>query len=152
MRDERVTGAERSEVLAVLTRALDQGDLAMSDYDGRVAAVGSATYTSELLAPLADLPPEYAWLPSTAVAPPAAPPVTGAGRGALILGILSLPTSFCVVGGILGAIAIFLSLRGERRRGFSPALLGRVFGIVGVALSVAALITLIVALNKPTSP
>jgi uncharacterized protein DUF1707 len=152
VRDERVTGAERSEVLEVLTRALDQGDLAMSDYDRRVVAVGSATYTSELLTQLADLPPEYAWLPPTAVAPPPAPAVAGAGRGALILGILSLPTSFCVFGGILGGIAIFLSLRGERRPGFSPALLGRVFGIVGVALSIAALIALIFALNNPIGP
>jgi hypothetical protein len=152
VKDERVTGAERTEVLEMLTRALDQGDLAISDYDRRVVAVGSATYTSELLTPLSDLPPEYAWLPPTAVAPPAAPPVTGAGRGALILGLLSLPTSFCVFGGILGVIAVFLSLRGERQPGFSPALLGRVFGIVGIALSIAALIALIFALNKPTSP
>ncbi|WP_285689792.1 DUF1707 domain-containing protein [Actinoplanes sp. NBRC 103695] len=152
MKDERVAGTERAEVLAELTRALDQGDLALDDYDYRVAAVGTATYTSELLAQLSDLPPEYAWLPPTAVAPPDQPRVAGAGRGALILGILSLPTSFCIFGGILGVIAIFLSLRGERARGFSPAMLGCVFGIVGVALSFAALAALVFALNKPMSP
>jgi hypothetical protein len=152
MRDERVAGAERAEVLAELTRALDQGDLALDDYDRRVAAVSAASYTSELLAQLSDLPPEYAWLPPTAVAPAGPPRVAGAGRGALILGLLSLPTSFCVFGGILGVIAIFLSLRGERTRGFSPALLGRVFGIVGVVMSLTALIVLIIALNRPPSP
>ena len=147
-----MAGAERAEVLAELTRALDRGDLALDDYDHRVAAVSTATYTSELLAQLNDLPPEYAWLPPTAVAPPPQPGMAGAGRGALILGILSLPTSFCIFGGILGVIAIFLSLRGERARGFSPAMLGRVFGIVGVAMSIAAVVALIFALNKPTSP
>jgi hypothetical protein len=152
MKDERVAGTERAEVLAELTRALDQGDLTIDDYDRRVAAVGTATYTSELLAQLSDLPPEYAWLPPTAVAPADRPQVAGAGRGALILGILSLPTSFCVFGCVLGVIAIFLSLRGEPTRGFSPALLGRVFGIVGVAMSITALIVLILALNKPASP
>lgn len=147
-----MAGAERAEVLAELTRALDQGDLALDDYDHRVAAVGTATYTSELLAQLSDLPPEYAWLPPTAVAPPQQPHVAGAGRGALILGILSLPTSFCIFGGILGIIAIALSLRGERARGFSPALLGRAFGILGVVMSIAALIVLIITLGKPTAP
>lgn len=147
-----MAGAERLEVLDLLNRALDAGDVALGDYDRRVAAVGSATYTSELVAQLIDLPPEYAWLPLTAVAPPARRPMAGADRGALILGILSLPTSFCVFGGVLGIIAIFLSRRGARTRGFSPALLGRVFGIIGVALSIAALISLIFVLNKPTSP
>jgi hypothetical protein len=149
VRDERVATAERSEVIALLGRALDEGHLAVDEHDARVAAVGSATYTSDLLAQLHDLPPEFAWLPPAAVAP-ARP--TGSGRAALILGLLSVPLSFCVVGGILGIVAIVLSLRGERRPGFTPTLVGRVFGIVGVVLSLGALFALIYAMTHSLGP
>ncbi len=149
MRDERVATAERSEVIALLGRALDDGRLTVEEYDTRVAAVGSATYTSDLLRQVRDLPPEYAWLPAAAVAParPAAP-----GRAALIVGLLSVPTSFCVVGGILGVVAIVLSLRGERRPGFTAALVGRVFGIVGVVLSLGAGFALVYAMTHSLGP
>jgi len=143
MRDQRVSTAERTEVLALLSRAVDEGHLATDQYHGRVAAVGTATYTSQLIAPLGDLPPEYAWLPPSAAAP------TTAGKAALIFGVLSVPTSFCLLGGVLGAIAIVLSLRGERPAGMSAALFGRVFGIIGVILAAGALIALIYALNYP---
>ena len=149
MRDERVTTAERSEVIALLGRALDDGHLAVDEHDSRVVAVGTATYTSDLLRTLADLPPRYAWLPPAAVAP-ARP--TGSGRAALIVGLLSVPASFCIVGGILGVVAIVLSLRGGRRPGLTPALVGRVFGIVGVVLSLGAAFALVYALNNSVGP
>ena len=149
MRDERVTKAERSEVIALLGRALDEGHLAVEEYDARLVTAGSATYTSELLRTLGDLPPEYAWLPAAAVAP-ARP--SGSGRAALVVGLLSVPASVCVVGGILGVVAIVLSLRGERRPGFTPALVGRVFGIIGVVLSLAALAALVYALTHSLGP
>jgi hypothetical protein len=153
MRDERVDSTDRTEVIGLLSRALDEGRLPMDDYDHRVARVGTATYASELLNQLQDLPPEYAWLPRTVVATAAAERRPAAsGRAALVFGILSLPTSFCVVGGVLGIIAVVLSLRGERERGLSPALVGRVFGIVGIVLAVGALIALVVALNSSAAP
>jgi Domain of unknown function (DUF1707) len=145
VRDARVTVAERSDVIALLTKALDEGRLDLAGYDARVAAVGAATYASELVAQLSDLPPEYAWLPPTAVVPAAARP--GSGRAALVFGILSLPTAFCVAGGLLGIVAVVLSFRGDRPPGLSPALVGRVFGIVGVVLSLGAVFSLIYALN-----
>jgi hypothetical protein len=145
-----VATAERTEVLGLLGRALDEGHLALDQYDTRVVAVGTATYASELVAQLNDLPPEYAWLPPTAVVP--ASTRTGSGRAALVLGILSLPTAFCVAGGVLGIVAIALSFRGDRPRGLSPALLGRVFGIVGLVLSLGALFSLIYALNHRVGP
>jgi hypothetical protein len=150
MRDVRVVTAERSEVIGLLTRALDEGHLDLDRYDARVAAVGTATFTSELVAQLDDLPPEYAWLPPTAVVPSGARP--GSGRAALVLGILALPTSFCVLGGVLGIVAIVLSFRGDRPRGLSPALVGRVFGIVGVVLSLGALFGLIYAMHNSVGP
>jgi hypothetical protein len=146
MRDQRVSAGERTEVLALLNRAVDEGHLAPEHYHGRVAAVGTATYASQLIAPLGDLPPEYAWVP------PAAPARPKAGRAALVLGVLSVPTAFCVFGGVLGVIAIVLSLRGERQVGMSAALFGRVFGIVGVILAIGALIALLYALNNPLNP
>jgi hypothetical protein len=150
VRDERAATAQRSEVIALLNRALDGGHLDLRQYDARVAAVGTATFTSELAAQVRDLPPEYAWLPPTAVVPAARKPAPG--RAALVLGILSLPTSFCVVGGVLGIAAIVLSLRGERPRGLGPALIGRVFGIVGLVLSLGALFALIYAMNNRMGP
>jgi hypothetical protein len=152
VRSQRAEPAERGEVIEILNRALDQGDLPLADYDHRIAAVGSATYTSELVAQLGDLPAEYAWLPVTALAPPPPPALGRSGRAALILGIVSLPTSFCIVGAVFGIAAVVLSLRAERRPGLSPAMLGRVFGIVGVALSIAALAALVFALNSPAGP
>ena len=143
MRDHRVSTAERTEVLALLGRAADAGHLDPDQYHGRVAAVGTATYAAQLLAPLGDLPPEYAWRPPVASAPSAP------GRAARIFGVLSLPTSFCIFGGLLGVVAIVLSLRGERPEGISAALFGRVFGIVGVLLATGALIALLFALGRP---
>ena len=63
-----------------------------------------------------------------------------------------MPASFCVVGGILGVVAIVLSLRGERRPGFTAALAGRVFGIVGVVLSLGAGFALVYAMTHSLGP
>ena len=150
MRHERVATAERSEVISRLSRALDEGHLSLDQYDARVAAVGTATYTTDLVAQLDDLPPEYAWLPPTAVVPSAAP--RGSGRAALVLGILALPTSFCLIGGVLGVVAIVLSFRGDRPKGLSPAMLGRVFGILGLVLSLGAGFSLIYAMTHSLGP
>jgi len=145
-----VASDDRTEVIGLLNHALEQGDLPIDDYDHRIAAVGTATYASELLAQLRDLPPEYAWLPPAAVAPPAEP--ARSGRGALILGLLSLPASFCVVGGVLGVAAVVLSLRGERQSGLSAKLMGRVFGIVGIVMSIGAAAALVIATRAGTAP
>jgi hypothetical protein len=149
MRDERVGGGQRTEVIGLLNRALDEGVLAIEEYDVRVAAVGTATYTTDLLAQVRDLPQEYGWRPHPVAPPPPAPPDTPSprsGRAALILGIASLPTSICFVGAILGIAAVVLSLRaGRNRPGLSAAMLGRVFGITGILLSVGATIALLFA-------
>ena len=153
MLGQRVDTTDRTEVIGLLNRALDEGRMPLQDYDHRVARVGAATYASELLDQLRDLPPEFAWLPRITVATPAtARRPAASGRAALVVGMLALPTSFCGVGGILGIIAVVLSLRGERRPGLSPALIGRVFGIVGIVLAVGALIAFVVAPTSSVGP
>lgn len=135
--DVRAGNDQRAEVLDRLTRALDTRALPMDEYDRRVAAIGTATYVTELVAQLRDLPPEYGWQPH-----PVAAPVTPAGgnrpgRTALILGILSLPLSMCLVGAIFGILAVLYSRRGPAR-GFGAAIIGRALGLVGILLSTGA--------------
>jgi hypothetical protein len=152
MPDGRVDNAQRTEVLDLLTRALDSRSLPLGEYDRRVAAVGTANYASELAAQLQDLPPEYVWQPHAAtplVAP--ARPVRSYGRTALVLGILSLPSSMCLVGWIFGILAILYSRRGSPK-GFNAALVGRVFGIVGIVLSAGAGLAVWFALNHSVGP
>ncbi|WP_433359712.1 DUF1707 SHOCT-like domain-containing protein [Actinoplanes sp. CA-142083] len=136
-KDQRVGQAERTQVLGLLGNAFEAGVLPVGEYDARVAAVGTATHASQLRLQISDLPPAYAWgvsSPSAVSEPPA-----GAGRIALILGIASLPLSICGIGLILGVLAVIASRSPGRRRGVSAALIGRVCGVIGIALSLAAL-------------
>jgi hypothetical protein len=151
MSDVRVGNAQRTEVIDRLGRALREGGLPLDEYDRRIVAVGCATYASELAAQLADLPPAFAWSPH-ALPPPVAPrPVRSYPRTALILGIASLPLSMCLVGWIFGVLAILYSRRGPAR-GFGPAMIGRVFGIVGITLSLGAGLALWYALDHRVGP
>ncbi|MGX6607237.1 DUF1707 SHOCT-like domain-containing protein [Micromonosporaceae bacterium Da 78-11] len=152
VRDDRIGHAERAEVVGMLGWSLDQGHLPLVEHDLRVAAVGTATYAWELSDQLRDLPVSDGWRPIFAdEPPPGRPPSPGAARAALILGIVSLPLSFCVIGGVLGVLAVVASVRagrplpGDRRIG--SALIGRILGIIGIALSVAALAAIIYLRN-----
>jgi hypothetical protein len=142
-RDRRVGHAERTQVLGLLGNASEAGLLPLGDYDNRVVAVGTATYASQLRLQVADLPPAYAWIEPAAPPPGASP---AAGRIALIFGIASVPMSICLIGGILGILAVIASRNAAP--GVSPALLGRVLGIVGIALSLAAVFAFIYASNN----
>ncbi|WP_082772130.1 DUF1707 domain-containing protein [Actinoplanes sp. TFC3] len=140
MKDERIGTVHRTQVIELLNRALAEGTLAEPDYDTRVVAVSTATYASDLLGQVQDLPPRLQWDPRNA-APPT-PPDAGAGRTALILGILSVPFSFCLIGGVLGIVAIVLSFRTNGAHTVGPALIGRVLGIISVVLTAGAIIAL----------
>ncbi|GIE97324.1 DUF1707 SHOCT-like domain-containing protein [Paractinoplanes rishiriensis] len=144
-RDQRVGHAERTQVLGLLGNAYEAGLLPVGDYDARVAAVGTATYASELSFQVSDLPPAYAWGARAAPAEPRA-----AGRIALILGIASVPLSFCAIGGILGVLAV-ISSRGAGT-GVTLALIGRIFGIVGIALSLTAVFAFFYFRNASLGP
>jgi hypothetical protein len=143
----RAGNDQRAEVLDRLTRALDTRALPMDEYDRRVAAIGSATYVTELVAQLSDLPPEYGWLPHPAATPIAPKGGTRPGRTALILGIVALLFSPCLVGVVPGILAIQYSRRGPGARGVGAAMIGRILGILAVALSAAAAFGLWYALN-----
>jgi hypothetical protein len=143
MREERVGNSQRTEVIGLLGQALDDGALALDDFDGRVIAVSSATHACDLRAQVDDLPSPYAWRPHPVEKPPPEPPSPSAsprsGQAALILGIASVPLAACFVGALLGVAAIALSLRVPTRPGLSAALLGRIFGIIGILLTAGAL-------------
>lgn len=141
--DARVRAAERGQLLAVLERAHAGGVLPLDEYDARIAAVSTATHASDLRRQVADLPPAYAWEPE-----PAAP----GGRIALILGIASVPLSLCAVGGILGLLAVIASRGGTVRGRVTPALLGRIFGTFGVALSIMVVIAVRYVRNTRLGP
>ncbi|MFI5935407.1 DUF1707 domain-containing protein [Actinoplanes sp. NPDC051494] len=150
MKDERIGTVHRTQVIDLLNQALTEGGLTEPDYDSRVVAVSTATYASDLVSQVQDLPPRLQWDPRNA-APPT-PPDRNAGRSALVLGILSVPLSFCLIGGLLGVAAIVLSFRGRGAHGVGPALLGRVLGIVGLVLTVGAAVGLVIVARNPTSP
>jgi hypothetical protein len=151
MADIRAGNAQRTEVIDLLSRALEVGALPLGEYDRRVAAVGSASYVSELTAQFEGLPPEFGWSPH-AFPPPVTPrPVKSSAMTALILGIVSLPLSMCLVGWIFGILAILYSRRGPAK-GFGAAMIGRVFGIVGIVLSLGAGLALWYALRHRVGP
>jgi hypothetical protein len=141
MAEVRVGNAQRSEVLLLLTRALDARAIRVDEYDRRVAAVGTAIYAADLAAQLRDLPREYEWRPGHV-----RPPARAYGRTALILGVLSVPLSMCLVGWIFGILALLYSRRGPAT-GPGAAMLGRVFGILGIVLSVGAGVSVWFALD-----
>jgi hypothetical protein len=143
MKDERIGTVHRTQVIDLLNQALAEGRVPESDYDTRIVAVSTATYASDLLAQVQDLPPSLQWDPRNA-APPA-PPDRNAGRAALILGLFAVPMSFCLIGGLLGVVAIVLSTRGRGAHGVGPALMGRVLGILSVVLSLGAAAALVFA-------
>lgn len=150
MKDERIGTVHRTQVIDLLNQALAEGTLEQGDYDSRIVRVSTATYASDLLGQVQDLPPRLQWDPRNA-APPT-PPDRTAGRGALILGIIAVPLSFCVIGGLLGVVAVVLSTRGGGAHGVGPALIGRVLGILSIVLTVGAVIGLVFVLRSPTSP
>jgi hypothetical protein len=159
--DARIGHGERTEVIFLLGRALDEGLIPVEEHDARIAEVGSAIHASQLRHELADLPEAYAWGPAELPdfgedAPFAAPAPSSAGRTALTLGLLSVPLAFCVVGGLVGAAAVVMSFRaprpgpGKRRSG--AALAGRVLGVVGVLLAAGVVVAVEVVRHARFGP
>jgi hypothetical protein len=163
VKDQRVGHTERTEVLAVLGNAYEAGVLPVGEYDSRVAAVGGATHASQLRLQVADLPPPYSWDAATTPQGPhpggaharSAFAASGSGRMALTLGIASVLFSVCGVGLVLGLLAVLAGRNGGRRADgsrISMALVGRVLGFIGMALSVAALAAAFLVWHGRTGP
>ncbi len=150
MRDERIGTVHRTQVIGLLNQALTEGELTEPSYDSRIAAVSTATYASDLLEQVQDLPPRLQWDPRNAARP--TPPSKNAGRVALVCGLLSVPTSVCLIGIVFGIVAVVFSFRTNGAHGVAPALIGRVMGIIGTVLSVGATIALVITLQSPTAP
>ncbi|MEV4622618.1 DUF1707 domain-containing protein [Asanoa sp. NPDC049573] len=138
--NERVGTAQRTHVVNLLTGALEQGYLDLAEYEHRMAGANEAKWLGELLAQLADLPPQFRWDPQQQPIVQQGPDV-GLGRpsvvAALIVGGLSIPLSCCFgVGGVAGIAAILLSIRGLRQpETRALAALALAAGTVGVLLS-----------------
>jgi hypothetical protein len=141
MKDERIGAVHRTQVIDQLNQALDEGLLSTEQYDARVVAVSTATYASDLLGQVQDLPPRLHWDPRNAA--PATPPNRTAGRNALLLGLVSVPLSFCLLGWIPAIAAIWMSTRGHGAQGVGSAMIGRVLGIISLILTFGALLALI---------
>jgi hypothetical protein len=147
MADERVGTAQRTEVLELLNRALEEGYLSLDEYEQRMRATSDAQTMSQLHTQLRDLPRQFHWYPGAQRTPIGRPQRPAADRNvrafavtALSLGIASIPLSICMVGGLFGIAAIFFSFPGSRgASGWSMALIGRILGIIGVILSLGVL-------------
>lgn len=159
MEDERVGNQQRTQVLDLLSSALEQGYLTLQEYEERMAVATDAKMVSDLQRQTADLPSQFRWDPR------AKPQQTGAARPnrpatddnvrtfaitSLVLGIVSIPLSLCLVGGLFGITAIFFSIPASKgASGWSKALVGRALGIIGTVLSVGvAVLALIGNVSK----
>jgi hypothetical protein len=160
MEDERVGNQQRTQVLDLLSAALEQGYLTLDEYEVRMAAVSAAKMISVLHSQVADLPAQFRWDPRAATQQPNA---AAGGRPhtddnvrtfaitSLVLGIVSIPLSLCFIGWLFGIAAIFLSIPGSKgASGWSKALVGRVLGVIGIVLSLGFIaIGIIANVTKP---
>jgi hypothetical protein len=149
MEDERVGNHQRTQVLELLSAALEQGYLTLEEYEQRMTVVTAAKTMSELHDQVADLPAQFRWDPRATAQRP------DAGQGSrphtddnvrtfaitsLVLGIASIPLTFCLVGWLLGIAAIFFSVPGSKgASGWSKAFVGRVLGILGIIVQVGVI-------------
>ncbi|WP_225947005.1 DUF1707 and DUF4190 domain-containing protein [Plantactinospora soyae] len=72
--DERVGTAQRNTVLELLSRALEEGYLDLSEYEERMTSVHTARTVGDLVRPLVDLPSQFRWDPRPYPAPAAPAP------------------------------------------------------------------------------
>jgi hypothetical protein len=149
MRGPRIGHDERTYVLGLLTGAQTAGLLTLDEYDARVTHVGTATYASELADQLTGLPEPYVW-----DVPAEPPPTPSSGRAALILGIASVPMSLCVIGGLLGLLAVIASRHARVPGGprITAGFVGRISGIIGIVLSIGALAAVVYVRNAQLGP
>ncbi|MET7420992.1 DUF1707 and DUF4190 domain-containing protein [Dactylosporangium sp. NPDC005555] len=138
----RVSDADRESVVAHLSAAVAEGRLTLEEFSERAQLAYASRVWGELAHLVGDLP-----APPIADTTPAAAVSTAAGQAsklplaALIVGITSIPLTFCaVLGGVAGLVAIVLGIVALRKgdqgvpgqRGM--ALAGLLCGLFGVVL------------------
>ena len=141
----RASDADRELVVAHLSAAAAEGRLSLSEFDARTRHVYASRTWGELLRVVRDLPP----LPLTPTPPrSAADPVWP--TLALILGLVSLPVTFCaplgvtlgLAAAVFGVLGLLPATRGTgRQRGM--ALTGLLCGVFGIILSIT--LTILIA-------
>lgn len=150
----RVSDAERESVVAHLSAAVAEGRLTLDEFSERSQLAYASRTWGELAHLVNDLPaPPVAGVTPAAAVPAAAGQAGKLPLAALIVGIISIPLTFCaVLGGIAGSVAIVLGIaalrhRGERAPGErGMALAGLLCGSFGVLLQ-GAIIALFAVLG-----
>ncbi|WP_434740302.1 DUF1707 domain-containing protein [Micromonospora sp. SH-82] len=147
--NERVGTAQRTQVLDLLSQALEQGYIDLADYERRMAAVHSATVVGDLTGQVADLPRQFHWHPQQTSAATPNPQVTVDPEqrtrtmtiAAVALGGFSVVASLCAgVGALFGVAAILLGRPGlKSARNHNLALTGMILGAVGIVFSICAI-------------
>lgn len=151
---QRVGTAEREQVLELLGKALEEGYLSLDEYEQRAAVTAVAKTAYDLTQQVTDLPPRLRWVPQPRTVAQARPGGHGTATpnsahttavASLVLGLVSIPMSVCIgTGGIIGVAAAVLSRPGLRSpQEHGKAMVGLVTGLLGVALSAAFLLLII---------
>jgi hypothetical protein len=157
--NERVGTAQRTHVLDLLSNALQEGYLDLPEFEQRMTIVTSAKTADVLMAQLADLPPQFHWVPRALPLPPATRTAPGHDAhtttvAALVLAIASIPLAVCFgIGGLLGIAAVVLSRPGLRSTNYhGKAMTGLVLGCVGIAASIVMVLLFTLLPSTPTTP
>jgi hypothetical protein len=137
---QRVGHAQRTAVLELLNRALEEGYLELHEYEIRLPLITQAKTVRALYAQVADLPPQFRWNPHQL--PPAGPEERRRERAStealvsLIISAIAVPSTLCLgAGGILGLVGAVFGVRALRDGG-SPAqaITGIGLGLLSMAL------------------
>lgn len=154
--DERVGTAQRGAVLELLGRALEEGYLDLDEYEIRLQRVTEGKTVAALQAQLADLPPQFRWVPGQAIPKSSRERAKESARtmaiASIALGAAAIPTSVCLGAGVIPGIAALLFARRalQEEEGRGKAITGLVLGIVGIALSIGIVLLVMLSPDETT--
>jgi len=159
--DERVGNAQRTTVLELLGRALEEGYLDLDEYEARLTRVTEGKTVAALHAQVADLPPQFHWDPFQ---PPSKArqeqkqdqdkdSASAMALASIVLGAASIPRSVCFgAGGLAGIAAVFFARKGLRHdSGRTKAIVGLALGILGIVLSIGIVLILLFSPEQTTT-
>ncbi|MFI5906195.1 DUF1707 domain-containing protein [Dactylosporangium sp. NPDC051541] len=145
----KASDADREAIVAQLGEAAAEGRLTLEEFSARTQQAYASRTWGELSSLVGDLPT----LPKPSAPPTVVAPQPAGGSDsrllpllALILGIASIPASFCVpTGGVAGVVAVVVGIlalrsvgKGEPGRGL--AAVGLICGLSGLALQAAVIV------------